>query len=402
MFAVVAATFAAFSLLFYSRVFTTTPKTKVAAPGIGKDGVASSNQVGLTTKNTSPPESNELSDSELTEIAEIPEPRRTEASPSEMTPSELTATPAMAPSDVLAGLSPDQIVIQSLAQSAISSHPSSAIRGLGQPNSELVNPDPLALENKTMGGELAGDSDPSSITAPVAPNAIAPEGAAGVDPLAVDGELIMEPPLGDRLFVIPVNKAFQRVELKADRQTDKIDPESISKNSPCWAQLKLSDEAIDEVEVQPSEFEISLSDVPAKWRLTLDDVVPELHVYLLTKPGRRWFFMVQVGVFFPGDMQPTPLGRDDAANVVLKLQAHQQWLSQSIDVLRNAPFPKRVPGRPDVFTQIRDLQSQQKETKKALEQWTDVARLCHELFSYGSVAIILDEPPSADPIDGQP
>ncbi|MBM3964735.1 MAG: hypothetical protein FJ308_06655, partial [Planctomycetes bacterium] len=359
VFAAVAATLAAVSLLFYSRVFTATPKTKVSAPATGKDELASSSQFELTSRNNSHTESSELTASELTDIAER----------SEIHSAEITATPALAPSDASLGFSPDQIVSQSLAKSAISNNSSSAIRGLDQPTSELVHPDPLAFENKTMGGELAGDAAPSSTRANDAPNSILPAGAAGVAPLAVDEELVINPALEDRRFAIPATKAFQRVELKTGRQTDKVETESMSKSSPCWAQLKLSDEAIDELEIQPSEFEIALSDAPAKWRLTLDDVVPELHVYLLTKPGRRWFLMVQVGVYFPGDTQPTPLGRDDAANVVLKLQAHQQWLSQSIDVLRNSPFPKRVPGRPDVFTQTRDLQSQQKETKKALEQW---------------------------------
>ena len=250
-----------------------------------------------------------------------------------------------------------------------------------------------AMGREAMGGELVGDVEPTNAPGAEAPDLIAPEGVAGVDPGIVDGDLVLEQPPGDSLFTIPATKAFQRVELKTNPQSAMNVTDSFSKNRPCWAQLKLTDEAISEIAVQPAEFEIALSDAPAKWRLTLDDVVPELHVYLLTKPGRRWYFMVQVGVHFPGDIHPTPLGRDDAANVVLKLQAHQQWLSQSIEALRNSPFPKRVPGRPDVFTQIRELQSQQKETNKAIERWTEVARLCHELFSYGSVAITLDEPP---------
>ena len=396
--AMFAGTAATIALLFCSSFFTTSPKTTPrktsAEPATSNDPHASKNHGEPASNPNSQPESSELADiANMPEIADM---------------AEITATPALESSDALIPLSPDQIVLQSLANSGTPNRPASVNQGLTQPAAELMDRDRLALGREAMGreamgreamgreamgGELVGDVEPTNAPGAEAPDLIAPEGVAGVDPGIVDGDLVLEQPPGDSLFTIPATKAFQRVELKTNPQSAMNVTDSFSKNRPCWAQLKLTDEAISEIAVQPAEFEIALSDAPAKWRLTLDDVVPELHVYLLTKPGRRWYFMVQVGVHFPGDIHPTPLGRDDAANVVLKLQAHQQWLSQSIEALRNSPFPKRVPGRPDVFTQIRELQSQQKETNKAIERWTEVARLCHELFSYGSVAITLDEPP---------
>lgn len=408
--AVLAGTAVTITLLFCLRFFTAIPKTTATGPAKSNDIPTSAEQ--------SEPAINPNSQPELSELTGT-------ANTAEVDLAEITTTPSLATGDELVPRSPDQIVMQSLATSGISKRPSSTNLGPSQPTSRTVAQAPTALGVETMGGELLGDVEPSTILSTDVQNLIDPERTADINPVApqladgaadgaadgvadgaadgvADGDLVLDPQPGEPLFIIPATKAFQRVQLKTYTQPEKIETDTVSKNSPCWAQLKLSDEAIRELEIQPSEFEVALSDAPAKWRLTIDDVVPELHVYLLTKPGRRWYFMVQIGVHFPGDILPTPLGRDDAGNVVLKLQAHQQWLTQSIETLRNSPFPKRVPGHPDVFTQIRELQSQQKATTKAIEQWKEVARLCHELFSYGSVAITLNEPPPSIPNEDHP
>jgi len=364
--ALVAGTTATITMLCCSSLLTTPATKNPSGSKTNSSNLATSNNTHSSSNHTEAANS-------LTSQPELKETTD---------PTELSVTPALDSSDALKPLSPDQIVLQSLSTSETTKRYAPVNPALTQAPSDLVSRDSLAPGNEAMGGELLGDTEPNN---------------AG----AADGDLVLEPPPGD-LFIIPATKAFQRVELKSNPQATKNTPDNFSKNRPCWAQLNLSKEAVSEVTVQPSEFEVASSDVPAKWRVTFDDVLPELHVYLLTKPGRRWYFMVQVGVQFPGDMSPLPLGRDDAANALLKLQAHQQWLAQSIELLRNSPFPKRVPGRPDIFTQIRDLQSQQKETNKAIEQWTEVVRLCHELYSYGSIAIALEDPPQDPLIEDAP
>jgi len=159
----------------------------------------------------------------------------------------------------------------------------------------------------------------------------------------------------------------------------------IAKSCHCEIELKLTDKLI----VEPlTELAIEGTGKQS-WRIAIEDEEPELMVEIASKPGSRWQLMTSVGLKENAGAIPILIGPRDAQNVGNRLILFRQWVDNTIESLRIARANRQSRTSIDFTSEIKKLESQQREVNKAIDRWKLISRLTHLFFDENEVRIEL-------------
>ncbi len=168
---------------------------------------------------------------------------------------------------------------------------------------------------------------------------------------------------------IVVGRATQSTLLKMRRRVD-------ARRASLQATLSSKGDAI----IIPDEPVTLQGSGVLRWQVSVEKIDPILVVELYSKPGMRWRVVTQVGVQLEPNGVTMPLSPGDATLVGRRLMEYQKWLLQSVATLRIARNNARGKQVGDMLAQIRALESEQKETERAIRQWEQIARLSFKFF----------------------
>ncbi len=158
-----------------------------------------------------------------------------------------------------------------------------------------------------------------------------------------------------------------------------------SKNGLCSATFKLNADNIKDIVILQEENQTITGSGMCEWRIAKEDEEGELVVRVFSKPAPKWLWMIQVGARTNFGAEPVSIAPGEAMVVINRLRAHSTWLNESLNALQTGPQRARVPGMPDAGSYSRWLRSQDRETERAIRQWTSIAELCDILTASGKI-----------------
>lgn len=249
----------------------------------------------------------------------------------------------------------------------------------GWNGSAVLNTDTTTDEE--MPDEPSGGDSPEKSTS--SDETVAKNGAAN----AAD-----ENPMGPRQLNLKFTSS-------RNKESVAIGSRVVAKNASTTAVLKLPDPLV----VEPNAT-ATISGVGfASWKVALEDVDPELVIELHSKPGMRWQVIAMIGVRLQRNAAPIPLGPNDAQLVGNRLLTYSQWLTQSIDSLREARSNRSMRNpRVDYTAQIRLLEAEKRETEDAIKIWEAISRLSHLVYSEQKISVTLHPTSSSAELSNAP
>jgi hypothetical protein len=158
-----------------------------------------------------------------------------------------------------------------------------------------------------------------------------------------------------------------------------------SKNGLCSATFKLNADNIKDIVILQEKIQTITGNGMCEWRIAKEDEEGELVVRVFSKPAPKWLWMIQVGARTNFGAEPVSIAPGEAMLIINRLRAHSNWLIESLDALQAGPQRPRVKGMPDPGSYSRWLRSQERETDRAIRQWTTIAELCDILTASGKI-----------------
>jgi hypothetical protein len=158
-----------------------------------------------------------------------------------------------------------------------------------------------------------------------------------------------------------------------------------SKNGLCSATFKLNADNIKDIVILQEKIQTITGNGMCEWRIAKEDEEGELVVRVFSKPAPKWLWMIQVGARTNFGAEPVSIAPGEAMVIINRLRAHSSWLIESLDALQAGPQRPRVKGMPDPGSYSRWLRSQERETDRAIRQWTTIAELCDILTASGKI-----------------
>jgi hypothetical protein len=223
-------------------------------------------------------------------------------------------------------------------------------------------------------------ADPEPIDAPK-PDGVAspfePEAREDIAAMAEDADEARK-----RTITIALDRGPERTETKFGRGV-------VMKRAQCDVRLEMEEEMRQDVVVRPEETQSILGIGHCEYSLAIEDEDPELIVQVWSKPATRWQLAIQYGARLAPSLPPVRFTPHEIASIVQRLTVHEHGIVETMGVLRNAPRASPAMRGIDVPSQIRWLQSQQRATAQAIQQWGVIAELCDTLTVAGKMEVEL-------------
>jgi hypothetical protein len=166
----------------------------------------------------------------------------------------------------------------------------------------------------------------------------------------------------------------------------------VVRHAICTATLRFDQEVSPNLVIQPEAGQAIQGKGYIQWQIAKEDSDPELILRLVSQPGNRWVLATVLGARSRPDTEPTAIGFDDPSLLLGRLMLYQRSLAESIAILRNTPNLRAAAGVPDIATQVKWMQTQQRETEQAIRQWSAIAELCDLLMASGKLSVELSHP----------
>ena len=161
--------------------------------------------------------------------------------------------------------------------------------------------------------------------------------------------------------------------------------------------LELEQGLQDKLHVIGPQTQELVGESSGSWKITMDELEPELVLTIQSKPGPKWqvSYMVQIPSEPTGPL--VSLGPKEPAIVLGRLSQYHQWLQQSADQWKYATPQAGRPGQLSPVQLARMYSAKQKQTEHSIKRWRQIEQLAVMVFDSVRVQVDLQPQPVEAP-----